>query len=236
LDIISNTQTAIVVNGTLPAAPSQVTVAIRKHATLSTIFPQGGGTDPNNGKGLAREADYITLYFSDGSLEQYIFNPDNTWSTTGGTPSNDVVIYPCQGFQVTCGAPTELTVGGGDVSYVKSTPTQIPLYVTGVNLVGLLNPVVAPSPGVSTTADERATLQQYGFHSIPDVLAEADTFTLFSIDGSFAQTPYFVAPSLTGMIDAGSVSANSVTIQNGAAAYIVPNADLTWTAPVLHPH
>ncbi len=144
LDILSNTTDTLKLNTTPAAAglTNGMVFIIRKHATLRGLLPDGGGFQPFQ--------DTITLIGPDGAQKNYFFNSLNsTWIDVLLNDASNVVVRPGQGFIFQVGAPLTVTLGKGEIAYVKTTATQITATAKVPNLTGALNPLNASTTLIS---------------------------------------------------------------------------------------
>lgn len=219
-DIVSNTATTVTIEGNW--GNTAFTYAIRKHATLGTVFKTAG---------LSPFEDEILIFNDLGQSSRYQFD-----DTPGAehivdavdqvTIKDNVVLYPGQGFVLTIGPAKTLTFGGNEVSYVKTGVTRIPLYQGIPNLVGLMDPLVASAPLTATAANERHTLGTVGL--IESGLAPfEDEIALFGISGgSYTRTGlfYYDDTNVPGdIVDSTTfANANNTQIANGTGFLVKP--------------
>lgn len=144
LDIESHTDHSVTVRGNIGSSgfnlPSDVAFAIRKHATLGELFKEAGLSPFEDQIILADDQGVMqTFYLTfEGNIVHY-YDPQ--------TNRNNEIVYPAQGFILITTNERQLTFGKGEVNQVKDTPTKIAIYGNNrLNLVGLVNPVVAASP------------------------------------------------------------------------------------------
>ena len=218
LDVVSNTANTVIVKGTVTGTP---TYCIRRHATLGTIFTESSV--------LEAYSDSITTYNSDNTLSSYYATGINgEWFADDfSTPANDAIIYPGQGFIIASTNAVTLTLGGGAVSYVKTGPTQIPIYQGQTNFVGLINPLVATSPtdplvfpdpliSTPTTAGGYVTLGSFGLGT-SGLDEYADSITLFTQGGDLNPSGSFYLVGTDVVGDDFSTLANDTLLRNGNA-------------------
>ncbi|MBX7207349.1 MAG: hypothetical protein K1X78_03465 [Verrucomicrobiaceae bacterium] len=139
IDILSNTTDTLKLNTTPAAAglTNGMIFVVRKHTTLGGLMPTGGG--------LAVMIDSLILFGTNGLQTSYFYNGAG-WTDSFGTDSNNVIVRPAQGFVIHATSPLTITVGSGEVAYVKSTATRIRANANVPNLMGALNPL-----GTTTT-------------------------------------------------------------------------------------
>ncbi len=236
LDIVSNSADAVVVEGNVGASPGFALAgnekyAIRKHVTLGTMLPGGGGLTPF--------IDLVRVFRSDGSTGLFTFDNGNGYWVDANdfvTNSSGEIIYPGQGYVITTGAGATITIGGNEVSTVKTTVTKVPVYLGRINLVGLINPLVASNPNaVSVAAFEEHQMGDIGLlnNGFVDFV---DTFRRFKTDGTLASDGLYI-PNGNQLLDANDFVTvrNSDIIRVGAAFMISPQqGDEYYTQPVLH--
>ena len=136
MDVLSNTTDTIKLDVTPAEAglTNGMVFGLRKHATLAGLLPDGGGFVPFN--------DTIGLIGSSGSQQIYFWSDvSSTWIDATNADASDVVIRPGQGFVIQVGVAKTVTLGNGEVAYVKTTPTQIRATNGIPNLIGALNPL-----------------------------------------------------------------------------------------------
>ena len=179
LDILSNTGTAITVKGNITAYGQNLRYCVRKHATLGSLLPTASGVAEYDGVSVITTA-------NPAAPEQGYYFEGGHWKDANGVVSDNVVVYPSQGFVYSAGADVTLTLGGNEVSYVKEGQTVAPLYASIPNLVGPVDPLVGPppagGPGVNTWA----------VNSLVPQLQDYDGVTLYPSDGSGVEAAYYV--------------------------------------------
>jgi hypothetical protein len=232
-DIVSNTATTVTVHGSTSILTGAVTYCIRKHVTLGTLLPGGGG--------LTIGSDLISIVNSDASIEQFDYNGANWENSATIDDATSKVIYPGQGFIVThSGAPATLTIGGNEVSYVKSGPTKVPLYHHNGNppvrnLVGLINPLVSDAG-----ATDFNTLGNFGLVGdggvTSGITAGSDFVDVFKTDGTFKTVGTFDSNGVN-LEDALTLEdATNKPVRNGASFRVLTIKDTTITIPQTHPN
>lgn len=212
------------VKGTFAGNP---TYCVRKHATVGSVFANGAGLNAN---------DEVTLY-SGSSVSLFWDGTDWYNNDDPFTPVNDSqIIYPGQGFLINAraGAVT-LTFGGGEVSYVKTTKTVIPVYQGGPNLVGLVNPLL----------DQALTLADWEFEN-STLLDEADKIIPIQSSAAGLTTPYSlfrVGPDLydesdpfTPVLATSPLSSSGAVLILAAPATVSETGPRQYVAPVTHPN
>jgi hypothetical protein len=235
LDILSSTATTVTVDGNLGSGaggfnvPQNVKFAIRAHATLGKIFKGSNG-------GLSPFEDEINLFYDNGSTKRFYYDD----SVAGGQILDAVTfankdnerVYPGQGMLFVTSGPRTLTFGGGEVSYVKQTPTKVPLYGGRANLVGPINPIVATSPLVSTTANERAPLGSASFGLTTSGLSEfEDEISPYGlVGGVFSRQGIFYYDGFNSIVDLNG-SPTSLNVPFGTGLVIKPAGDRYYTQP-----
>ncbi len=233
LDIVGSTATTVRVRGAISGTP---VFCIRKHATLATIFKGLGG--------MVDFQDSLTLYNSDNSLSSYFPAGGGNWVAEDFfTPANDTVIYPGQGFILSSTPDTVITIGGGEVAYVKSGPTQVPVYRGQTNVVGPITPLVATSPAdplygltsTSTVAGGNLTLGSLGLTN--SGLEEfVDSITLFLQGGELNPSGSYYVGLGTVYADDFFTPADDALLRNGAAVIIsAESADRVWKQTPTYP-
>jgi hypothetical protein len=223
LDVVSNTTSQIVVEGNSTALglTGTETFCVRKHATLSTVFANGGG--------LAPVDDTVEVFSDTGSSILAAYDGAQWVDAVDFVTPRNPIIYPGQGFKISSLAGSTVTFGGNEVSYVKTGPTKIPVFSGVINLVGVINPLVSttpPAPG------DVATLSQLGFESLAPV---DDLVTVFSTNGVFSEN-IFVHDGSQVVDGVDFVTPKgTVPVRNGQAFQISPLSDGLYTQPQLVP-
>jgi hypothetical protein len=198
IDVLSNTADTLKLDTTPAAAGISIgmTIVLRKHCTLAGLMPDGGGFLPFN--------DSLALFQSKGSQKLYFWNGAN-WYGSNGADSNDIIIRPAQGFVIQSNAIRTITLGRGEVCYVKSTPTQIKANGGVPNLLGALNPL-----------ETNTTLGALGITS--SLQAFNDTIVTLN-PGTLAQTGTFLS-SGSFLINGNGQNANSTSLPAGTSFVI----------------
>jgi len=172
IDILSNTTDTLKLDATPSAAglTSGMIFIVRKHATLAGLMPTGGG--------LAPFTDSVVLFGTTGLQTPYYFNNlTQTWIDATPVDSSNVIVRPGQGFVINSLSGATVTIGTGDVCYVKATPTRVKANPNVPNLIGALNPL-----GTSTTLGSLgivSTMQPFNDSLVtltPGTLAQGGTF------------------------------------------------------------
>ncbi|HEX2750364.1 MAG TPA: hypothetical protein VHM91_20325 [Verrucomicrobiales bacterium] len=226
-DIVSNTATTVTVEGSTTPLTGAITYCIRKHVTLGTLLPGGGG--------LTNGSDSISVVNPNASISNYVFN-GLYWEDSGsGDDSSNRVIYPGQGFIIGRGGatPATITIGGNEVSYVKSGVTKIPLYYHAGNpyrnFVGLINPLVSDTAGTDFN-----TLGNFGL--VAGLVAGSDLINIITTSGNFKTSATLTSNGLY-LEDVGSGDDGSnIQIRNGTSFRIITTADRVITIPQTHPN
>lgn len=203
IDVISNTSDTLKLNATPASAGlvSGMVFVVRKHATLKGLIPDGGG--------FVSFQDTIALFSTDGTQKTYFFNGDaGNWISILGADASNVVIRPGQGFIFQVATPHTLTLGKGEVAYVKSTPTQIMATAHVPNLVGALNPL-----SITTT------LSSLGI--VPSLQVFNDSVVTLN-PGSLVQTGTFLSDG-TNFINGLGNNSNAFPVAAGTS--VVVNVD-----------
>ncbi|MEQ1750604.1 MAG: hypothetical protein ABL974_14350, partial [Prosthecobacter sp.] len=212
IDVLSNTTDTLKLD-TTPAASgltSGMVFILRKHATLGGLMPDGGGFLAFN--------DSIGLFEPNGAQKLYYWNGSH-WYASNGSNANDVVIRPAQGFIIQLNSALTLTLGKGDVAYVKSTPTKIRVSSGVPNLVGALNPL-----GTTTTLGAlgiTSSMQAFNDSVVtlnPGTLAQTATYlsngsNLFNGSGDATNTALPAGTSIVINVDASkAINLSPVTV------------------------
>lgn len=231
-DIVSNASSSITVEGDYGS--TAFTYCVRKHATLGSVFLAAGLAEFEDEVLLFNDVGVSTTYQFDGTAgaEQMVD------AITQSVNSNDVPLYPGQGFVLTLTSSKTLTFGGGEVSYVKTTPTRVPLYRNIPNLVGIIDPLVAADPLTAYAANEGHQIGLVGLTTAG--LAEyEDEISVFGKSGAvFTRLgTYYYDAALANIVDGDSNEVGaSVAIPNGTAFLVKPLAsDRAFVQPSFHP-
>lgn len=204
-DVLSNTTDRLKLD-TTPAASgltSGTVLVLRKHATLGGLMPDGGGFLAFN--------DSIGLFNSNGAQKLYFWNNTN-WYDANTANTNDVVIRPGQGFIIQVNAGLTITLGKGEVAYVKTTPTKIRANARVPNLVGALNPL-----GTTTTL---------GALGVTSSLQAFNDSVVTLNPGTLTQGGTFLSNG-SNLINGGGQNANNTSLPAGTS--IVINVDAAKT-------
>jgi hypothetical protein len=204
IDVLSNTADTLKLDATPAEAglTDGMVFILRKHATLAGLMPNGGGFVPFN--------DSIGLIGLSGTQQIYFWNNgSSTWiDSTNGDASN-VIIRPGQGFVIQVGVAKTLTLGLGEVCFVKTTPTKIRAANGVPNLIGALNPL-----------SSSMTLAGLGVTS--DMAAFNDSIVTLD-PGSLAQTGTFLSDGTNLINSTNFANSNNVALPAGTS--IVINVD-----------
>ena len=215
INVLSNTANTLKLDTTPAAAglTSGMTFALRKHATLVGLLPDGGG--------FTHLSDTISLFGTNGLQTTYYFNNSTQqWITILGADASNVIVRPGQGFIIQMGTGKTITFGKGDICHLKTTPTKVRLTANVPNIVGAMNPL----GGASTTLGSlgiTSSLQAFN-DSIVTLSPGALTQT-----GTYLSTGTFLVNSGTGQ------NSDSVPVAAGTGVVINVNASKNVTvAPV----
>lgn len=215
INVLSNTTDTLKLDITPAAAglTSGMTFALRKHATLAGLLPDGGG--------FAHLADTISLFGTNGLQTTYYFNAvTNQWITILGADASDVIVRPGQGFVIQMSTGKTVTLGKGDICHLKTTPTKIRVTANVPNIIGAMNPL----GGASTTLGSlgiTSSLQAFN-----DSIVTLSPGALMQT-GTYLSTGTFLVNSGTGQ------NSNSVPVAAGAGVVINVNTSKNVTvAPV----
>jgi hypothetical protein len=226
LDILSNTATTITVKGNTASFGLTGTeqFCIRAHATLGTVFKDGGG--------LTAGTDFVTLIGETGR-KTYAFN-GSFWEDEEVNDANNIIVYPGQAFLITHSAGTTATVtfGGDKVAYVKSGPTKIPLYPGIPNLIGSPNPLVSTNVADPYFAASSSTLGAYGF--VQGLQAGSDFIEIRSNTGALASQGVFSSNG-SFIEDSELNDGGTVPVRNGTGLIISVSGSRLMTVPSLLP-
>ena len=194
---------------------------IRRHATLGTVF--------KNGAGLQAFSDLVTIIGVDGQEKLFGFDGTN-WRDGGFTVfSDNVIIYPGQGFLITSGSGAQLTFGGAEVAYVRSGPLKVPAYGGKRNLIGIVSPVVStPSSAASSVAGS-------GLGLVAFLNPFSDVINTFSNDGQLRDQAIFGSDGQKLVDGSFSVDRSGFLFPNGSVFVTTPASDVLYTQPALVP-
>jgi hypothetical protein len=213
LDIKSNAAGSVdvyVPSGYVPGA--SITYAIRKHATLSSLFPAGSG--------LVDYEDIVALYNENGVKSVFELDGGAWIRSSNGAAAENTVIYPGQGMVITCAAARTILVGGTELAYVKNTNTRVPLYIApgGVpNIVGIINPLVGNDPADSSPVAKLGLggLEEY-----------ADIVVFYATTGQLTKTGvYEIQDGVLTDSFSGAPAPSNLSLKNGSAVVITVNQD-----------
>jgi hypothetical protein len=232
-DVVSNTATTVTVEGSTSILTGTVTYCVRKHVTLGTLLPGGGG--------LTIGSDFVSIVNPDSSIDQFDYNGAFWENASTVDDATNKVIYPGQGFIVTHGgAPATLTIGGNEVSYVKNGPTKVPLYhhignPPVRNLVGLINPLVSDAG-----ATDINTLGNFGLVGdggvTSGITAGSEFVDVFKTDGTFKTVGTFDSNGVNLENALTLEDATTIPVRNGAAFRVLTIKDTIITIPQTHPN
>ncbi len=224
-DIVSNQNSSLVVDGN--AGSSAFKYCVRKHATLGSIFATAG---------LSPFEDKITLFYDTGAKKDFYFDDTDNGILESDftTVATNEVVYPGQGFLLNVVTSKQLTFGGGELSYVKDSPTRIPLYGNRLNIVGMMNPIVASAPLTAAAGNEVTVLGATGL--LGSSLAEyEDEVQKFGLTGGGVFTKlatYYFDAGQGDIVDInGTPFGGTVSVPNGAAFVVRPVADRVYVQP-----
>jgi len=209
LDILSNTSTAVTVDGSLATAEATPSFVIRSHVKASDLFAGNSS--------LSAGLDTLTAFNADGTSSVLLWVGTDSatgWVDPVTEAAVDAVIYPGQGFVLTAANSGNFRFQGT----VENTPTVVPMFPGAVNLVTL----ASPSTG------SRA-LQTSGLGA--NMASGLDTVEFWSQDGSLASTAvYLWAGSETGFVN--SVTEEIATENIGASQIlnVTVTDPTTWKA------
>lgn len=208
-DVLSNTGTTVVVNGSLSEVVSPEKIVIRPHVKASDVF--SGNTS------LVDYTDTLQVYNSDGSVKTLLRDSTSAsgWVDNDSFAGTDVVIYPGQAFLLS-------TSGSGTFKFygvVKENATIVPLYANGMNYVSPGNP--SNNPDIQN-ANMGAKLTDY-----------IDSVGFFRNDGSFVQNKVVLwAGGTDKFIDVDSFSTvTGVNVPGTGAVLVSVASDTTWKVP-----
>ncbi|MGI8601508.1 MAG: hypothetical protein ACR2OZ_00750 [Verrucomicrobiales bacterium] len=235
LDILGNSATSLTVDGEAGPAgfnlAQTVKYAVRKHSTLGSIFKGGAG-------GLSPFEDSITLFYDDGSKKSFYYDdtaPGQIVADDLATNKDNEIVYPGQGMLLNTLGTRQLTFGGNDVSYVKESPTKVPLYGGKINLAGLVNPVVAATPLGAVAANEATPVNAPAYGLVDSGLVEfEDEIAHFGLNpqGNFARLGlYYYDQAADTIVDATTFAPVTAPIANGTALLLKPSGNRYFTQP-----
>ena len=183
LDITANAAASITCTVPTGFAPSAtMTYAVRKHVLLGELL--------GDASGVVAFEDLVVLYGPDGSEINASYQGAGVWKEAleGITDLSNNVLYPGHGFIFLPTDVRTLTIGGGNISYVKSGPTQVSLNAGIPALIGLVNPLVATSPTdpihVVPGDPSDNTLTETGLRQ--GLIVDTDSITTLSDDGNYS--------------------------------------------------
>jgi hypothetical protein len=200
-----------------------VKFCVRKHATVNTIFPNGAGFSAGDTITLVNPSLTLT---TDGATG---------WYDENGDPFNSTVISPAEGMLIYRQAQGLVTVGGNEVSYVKTSKTRSSCPPNSLSLVGVMNPLVGTAPS------DKSTILSIGFpNDTAAPLAALDTSdtisTYASSAGGFGTTGTFLTDG-AAMYTVDGDPVTTEAVPNGAAYGIYPTGATVKSVlqDVVHP-
>ncbi len=214
LDVASNSTTSLTMASAVSPSSlrgTTVQIAIREHVTLDKMSLGSSGLSPYS--------DAVQIFNSNGSTSTRLFDGTSWLAEDISSAAGHTVIYPGTGIAITCVSNVTFTFMGE----VKPTKTQIPLYVSSVNIVGPLNPA--------------SSAKLYGNTLVTALSPYADAVQSFSTDGSVTTTGTYLSDG-SSMLDQNIVPLASnapdaiplnrgVTVTVGADTVWVVNSALT---------
>ncbi len=210
LDIISNgtNSVTVLVPASFVVGATAPTYVIRKHSTIQDIFPAGSGLQPFE--------DLVSI-FSDTGVETILqLNATNNWENLNtSAPSNDLVVYPGQGVVVSAGDSRVVTIGGGSLSYVKTTPTRISAFTAplGVpNIMCRINPLVGNAPTDSSLVSS--------FNFVGSLAEYEDSVAVLSTDGNLNVLQLYSVQGGVLVDESGNPVPPTATIPNGSGVIV----------------
>jgi hypothetical protein len=215
-DVLSHTSNSLTLHTTPSAGglTSGLTLKVRKHCTLGTLLPDGGGLVPL--------VDSISLFSSTGSQTPYFFNSAlNRWVDGEGNDKNNVIIPPGRGMVIYSSQARTLMLGHGEVCYVKTTPTKVSVSSRVPQIVGPINPLSANT--TLAALGLTGTLQIFNDSLVilePGTLAQRGTYLYTGtglINGLGQNADNVVLPTGAGVVinvdSAKNINLNAVQVQ-----------------------
>ena len=228
LDISSNSNGEIWVTGDATAEGLSVgdRVIVRSHVTMSTAFPDGSGLVPF--------VDTISLFNSGGNRLDLFWNSiGGFWMDVFGTPHDDEVIRPGQGFLIFSSQSINIKFGGqGDLSHVKTSPTLSLAEANSINLIGASNPFFGESTAFIDLGLEESLAPFLDSVSLFSTDGSLSLIGTYLSDGGFMSGP--VAPNSLPpitLIDGNGEDASSIPVENGASLSVSVLADTLILVP-----
>jgi hypothetical protein len=212
-DIASNSATALTMASAITPSGirgTTVQIAIRQHVTLDKIVQ--GAT------GLTAFVDAVNLFEPNGSTSTRIFDGASWVAGDYTTPAGHSIVYPGTGFSFSAAAPVAFNFMGE----VKPTKTKVPMFQSGVNIVGNLNPASATSIYGSTF---NSALSPY-----------ADGFNAFSSDGNMTTLGTYFSDGAQ-MLDGAynplpPTATDSIPLNRGVVVSVTADAVVTFNSPL----
>jgi hypothetical protein len=205
LDVSTNSTTAITLLSAAPVAVRNTTqqIAIRAHVTLSKIV-QGS-------VGLSAGDDTVSIFdAATGGRNDRVYVGGGDVFQANGRPSGHTPIYPGTGLVFTVIDNVTLNFMGE----VKPTKTQVALWPTGTNIVGVLNPA--------------SSTLLFG-NPLTALLAPGDdSISVYSSNGSMTPTNYTSSGTVIqkGGINLTPSSTDALPLNSGAVITVID--PLTW--------
>jgi len=216
LDISSNSNGEIWVTGDATAEGLSVgdRIIVRAHVTMDSAFPDGNGFVPF--------VDMISLFNSESGRLDLFWNPmDGLWMDELGTPHNDAVIRPGQGFLIFSSESTNIKFGGqGNLSHVKTSPTLSLIETNSINLIGLSNPFFGESTSLIDLGLAESLDPFLDSLSLFSNDGSLDLIGTYLSDGGFLNSPPAPSPLVITLIDGKGEDASSLPVPNGASLSI----------------
>ena len=211
-DVISNTSTSIIVDGSLTTAGTTPKFLVRQHIRLADVFATSTGlTDVN---------DTFTLFNSDGTstvaLRLGSDSPTGWISPATEEPINPI-IYPGQGFLLT-------TASSGTFTYANSvdtTQTAVPLYPGTVNLVSR----ASPDSNSMSLVDSGMGLNMTPVN---------DTVEFWTNNGSLSSIDVALSLGVDGFVNPATEAPTTTPLLANAVVNVTVSTPTVWMAPAAY--
>jgi hypothetical protein len=209
-DVVSNTAGAVTIktwaDGSQPVS-SGTAVILRKHMTLDDFFADAESQ-------LIGYGDTLKFFDSNGDSKGVVWD-GSIWTTDFSTDDGGMPIYPGQGFLTIFVTDKTFNVLGE----VKSTPTQVPVYVGAINFVGTLSPI-----------EESFN----SFEAMSWMSPYAETIKLFTSDGTLSSAGAYVYDG--SKITGDFVSDDGADPLPATSSFLItPVGDISVPIPAAYP-
>lgn len=183
------------------------TVKVIEHFTLGDLHTASGDTIPDNTT--------ITVYNADGSKDDYIAAANSWYNLDGFALSDNVVVFPGEGFVASFTGQTTLTFTG----LVNVDAINVPLTAGAVNIIGSVNPSAPVGSGSIGAA----------LASLPD----NSTITIYTGDGALSKVGDYILAS-GGWYNLDGFALTDISEAAPSALVVSPNTTQGATLPAAY--